>query len=91
MSMTQIYDTAAIKAKAGEITTQNSELRKIIIEMEGIVSDLSAVWQDSAQTKFVQQFNEMKPELESFCKNIDKFVVRAEKHVADIEKISPIL
>lgn len=89
--MTQIYNTATIKAKAGEITTQNGELRKIIAEMESIVSEMSSVWKDSAQTKFVQQFNELRPELESFCKSIDSFAERAKIHAIKVEENSDVL
>ena len=89
--MTQIYNTATIKTKAGEITTQNGELRKIIAEMESIVSEMRSVWKDSAQTKFVQQFNELRPELESFCKSIDSFAERAMNHAIKVEEMSEVL
>lgn len=89
--MTQIYNTATMKAKAGEITTQNGELRKIIAEMETIVTEMGSVWKDSAQTKFVQQFNELRPELESFCKSIDSFAERAKNHAINVENTSDIL
>lgn len=91
MGATQIYNTAVIKNKAGEITTQNGELKKLIAEMESVISEMSGVWKDSAQTKFVQQFNQMKPELESFCKSISDFAQRAENHAAEVEKGQEVL
>lgn len=91
MSTTQIYNTATIKNKANEIITQNGELKKIIAEMESIVSEMTGVWKDSAQTKFVQQFNQMKPELESFCKSIADFAQRAEDHANEVEKGQDVL
>lgn len=89
--MTQVYNTETIKAKAGEISAQNNELRKIIAQMESIIHDMSNVWKDNAQTKFVQQFNELKPDLDSFCKSIDSFAERAETHANDVIKVEPIL
>ena len=91
MSGTQFYNTTAIKNKAEEIKTQNAELKKIIAEMEGIVNEISRVWQDCAQTKFVQQFNEMQPELDSFCKNIASYAERAENHAIAVEKDSTVI
>lgn len=91
MSMTQIYNTATIKAKANEITSQNGELKKIVAEMASIVSEMTSIWRDSAQSKFVQQFNELKPELDSFCTNIDNFAERATAHAMSVEKNSEVL
>ena len=45
-------------------------------------------WKDAAQTKFVKQFNDMKPELDSFCKGVASFAERAEKHAKDVKKTS---
>ena len=85
---TQFYETAQIEKKAAEVREQNAELRKIIASMEGIVRDLSSVWKDVAQTKFVKQFEELRPELDSFCSGIDKIAERAETHAKDVKKVS---
>ena len=88
---TQFYNTAVMKNKAAEIEAQNTELKSIITQMEGIVSELSAVWKDSAQSKFVQQFNDLKPELDSFCKSIAGFAERAVNHANEVEKNQDVL
>ena len=89
--MTQIYDIAVIKTKAGDISTQNAELKKLIEEMGSIIDDMSRVWQDNAQTKFVKQFNELRPDLDRFCKGIDTLAERADTHAKTVEKNSEVL
>lgn len=85
---TQLYDITQINKQVTNIRAQNEELAKTIQAMENIVRDLSSVWKDAAQTKFVQQFEELKPELDSFCKNITNFADRAEAHAKNVHKVS---
>lgn len=81
----QIYNTTEIKKRAGDIKTQNGDLRKVIAELDGIVSEMASVWKDTAQTQFVRKFNDLKPELDNFCKSIDSFADRAEQHAIVVE------
>lgn len=81
---TQLYNISEINKKAGEVRGQHKELKDIIASMDSIVKDLSSVWKDAAQPKFVKQFEELRLELDKFCKAIDDFAQRAEKHAKGI-------
>lgn len=88
MSGTQFYELQQILNKANDIDTANAELKRNIQEMEDIVNDMKSVWEDATQTRFVQQFNAMQPDLEAFCTNISKLTQRAIQHVEDVKKAS---
>ena len=81
---TQLYNISEINKKAGEVRDQHKELKEIIASMDSIIEDLSSVWKDVAQTKFVKQFEQLRPELDKFCKSIESFAERAEKHAKDV-------
>lgn len=85
---TQYYEITQINHKAADIRQQSKQLEQTIQSMENIVNDLHSVWSDSAQLKFVQQFYDLKPELDSFCTTIERFAEQAEKHAADVLKVS---
>ena len=87
----QSYDTSALKNKAGDVRTQNAELRSMINQLEDLLNEMKGVWKDSAQTKFAQQFANMRPELDSFCKSIDSFAERAEQHATTVEQAEDVL
>ena len=75
--MAQIYNPQEIINKAKEMRTQSEQLKKLINQMSGIVSEMRTVWQSPAQQKFSSRFSEIEPELSSFVTAINSFADRA--------------
>ena len=88
MSETQFYNIAQIHGKADEIDALQKELVANISDMENIITKMKTVWQDATRTKFVQQFETMRPDLDAFCKNIATLSRNAKAHAEAVEKTS---
>lgn len=75
--MAQEYNPYEMKAKAETMKEQSTTLKTSISKMASVVSEMSSVWESPAANRFIAKFEEIRPELERFCKNIDDFADRA--------------
>lgn len=78
--MTQEYNPQEMITAADELVKQKGLLQKEISNMRSIVEQMATVWQSDAQRAFTARFNEIDPQLSSFCTTIQSFADGAKNH-----------
>ena len=78
--MAQMYNPDEIISKANGMKEQSTELKSLINDMTNIVCEMRSVWQSPAQQRFTEKFEEIEPQLSSFCTNINSFAEKAIDH-----------
>ncbi len=89
--MAQMYNPDEIISKAKAMTDQSDELKKLINQMRNIVTEMGSVWQSPAQQAFTSKFEEIEPQLSSFCTTINSFADKATRHAKSVKDIEEVL
>lgn len=83
--MAQMYNPDEIISTANAMTEQSGELKNLIAQMGNIVSEMSSVWQSPAQSEFAAKFQDIEPQLTSFCTTVNSFAEKATSHANDVK------
>ena len=75
--MAQIYNPDEIIKTSDNLEAKSKDLKKLIEQMRGIITEMGTVWQSPAQKTFASRFSEIEPQLTSFATTISSFAERA--------------
>lgn len=79
------YDFEAMREQAKKVNNGAMDLKALIKTIDGVVTDMAAVWQDPAQKKFEQQWTEMSAKLKEYVPVIEEYGKAVNTHAQKLE------
>lgn len=83
---TASYDFEGMRQQAGKVTKGAEDLRTLITTVDGVVTEMASAWNDPAQKKFEQQWNEMSTKLKEYVPVIEEYGKAVNAHADKVEQ-----
>lgn len=82
---TLMIDYEALSAEATKLQTEGETMNTCITTISNIVNGLTDIWQASTGSKYIEQYNELEPNLKSAVQVIDDLVAQMNQISANFQ------
>lgn len=82
--MEQMYNPQEIINTANKMENSKNELAQLIQDLRATVDEMKKVYVSPAATAFARKFEEIEPQLNNYCKEIQGFSDTAKKHAQKV-------